>query len=312
MSSEPLVTIITPSYNQGNFIGATLDSVLSQSYTKLELLVMDGGSSDDTVTVLKSYNDPRLRWVSEKDSGQSEAINKGLRAAKGEYLTYLNSDDLLLPGAIQFVVDYFGEHPDSDLVYGDCQFIDVNGQPISVEYSNPFNLAQYLSVKQTVIQPGAFWRRQVTASIGDMDEALHFTMDADYWIRTALAGFELTYSPGVRSAFRLHDTSKTVSQKSKFWDNWIAVLNKVYAAPVPVAVEAVKDAAYEYIRWNQLKASWLEGHYDRAALQSFRQSSSVPRRLLAGVMWIESYLHIPLLKSIDTLYGRLSGQQIIR
>src|SRR5690606_5120707 len=104
------ISIITPSYNQAQYIQATIDSVLSQDYVDIEYVIVDGGSTDGTVEILKSLNDPRVRWISERDAGQPDALNKGLRMTRGEIVTFINSDDLLLPGAVRFAAEYFASH----------------------------------------------------------------------------------------------------------------------------------------------------------------------------------------------------------
>ena len=294
--NEPLVTVITPSYNQGEFIRATIDSVLSQDYNHIEYLIIDGGSTDSTLDVLRSCTDPRLTWISEKDKGQSDAINKGLKLAKSDILTYLNSDDLLLPSSIKFVVEYFMQNPTADLVYGDCQFIDAEGERVGVVNAFPFDLKRLILGTQILSQPGAFWRRRVTEQIGYMDETLHYTMDVDYWLRAALAGFHLQYVTGVRSAFRLHAASKTVSQQSKFWDDWATMLDKAYASDEAAPIATFKQAAYQRLTWNRLKERWLSGDYNVADLKPFLRQGTAKRRFIALVMFVEAYTRIPLLR----------------
>ncbi|HYO87021.1 MAG TPA: glycosyltransferase family 2 protein, partial [Candidatus Limnocylindrales bacterium] len=201
----PAVSVIVPSFNQGAFIGHTLDSILGQDFADLECLVMDGGSTDETVGVLHRYSDPRLIWVSEPDRGQSHAINKGLARAQGQVLTYLNSDDLLAPGAVASAVTYFEAQPEADLIEGDLNFIDAGGAVIGMLPGRPFLLAELLSGRHRFNQAGAFWRSSLTRRIGLMDEGLHYTMDHDYWARAALAGAQIVYVPGVRASFRLHE-----------------------------------------------------------------------------------------------------------
>ncbi|MFN8379627.1 MAG: glycosyltransferase family 2 protein, partial [Anaerolineae bacterium] len=169
----PLVSIVVPSYQQGRYIRDTLDSILSQDFTDLECIVMDGGSTDETVAVLQSITDPRLMWVSEPDRGQSHAINKGLARATGAILSYLNSDDLLRPGAVTAVVRYFGQHPEADLVYGDMDHVDGEGATFETVIAAPFDLPDTLAGRNSVNQPGTFWRREVGERVGPFDESLH-------------------------------------------------------------------------------------------------------------------------------------------
>lgn len=227
----PKVSVIVPSYQQGRFLRYTLDSVLSQDFRDLECLVIDGGSTDETIDVLRSYNDDRLHWVSEKDSGQSDAINKGLGMASGEFLTYLNSDDLLLPGAISAVIGAFEPNSQADIIYGDMRFIDADGTTRQHFEGRPFDLEEALSGHNPISQPGTFWRRRVTQRIGLMADDMHFCMDLDYWIRAYFDGFQLVYVPGERSAFRVHDESKTVARTNGFVNDWNAILGRIERDP---------------------------------------------------------------------------------
>src|SRR5262249_27944296 len=157
---------------------------------------------DETVEILHSYQDPRFKWLSEADSGQAGAINKGLLRAQGGIVTYLNSDDLLLPNAISMIVSIFEKYPDTDAVYGDVILIDATGKDLGAWQSKTFDIAVAIQGEQYVLQPGLCWRRLVMERIGLFDETLHFVMDQDYWLRMALAGFQLKYIPGNRAQFR--------------------------------------------------------------------------------------------------------------
>ncbi len=149
--THPLVSIITPSFNQAAFLPATLDSVLSQDYDHLELIVMDGGSTDGSVAILEAQTDPRLTWISESDRGQSHALNKGLARAQGEILTYLNSDDLIMPHTLAFIVDYFEAHPDS----GSCFSATV---PILMSMGNHFKIVKGIPLTFTTALTAAATR----------------------------------------------------------------------------------------------------------------------------------------------------------
>lgn len=313
MSQESSVTVVTPSYNQGQFIRATINSVLGQSYRNIEYFVIDGGSTDNTVEILQQFDDPRFHWISERDSGQSDAINKGLQRATGDYLTYLNSDDLLLPGAVADLVDCFASHPEADLIYGDCTFINETGTSLEHHESLVFDVCAAVSVEQILLQPGAFWRRRVTEQIGLFDETLHYVMDFDYWIRAALEGYVLRYVPGTRSAFRLHASSKTVREKVGFWNDWNAVLDKVYSRQeLSDQLLAVKGIAYRNVHWNRLKAEWATGSYDPAALRPYLRTSSLKYQVIGRVMQLESMSRLPLLSWLDAGYASVTGKRIIR
>lgn len=179
----PLVTVVTPSFNQGRFIRNTIDSVLSQSYPNVEYLVMDGGSTDDTLDILRSYGD-RITWISEKDRGQSHAINKGFERARGEIVAWLNSDDVYEPGAIETAVAHFTAHPEAALVYGHGSIIDEAGEKVKpFEPTRPYDLWQLAYYWDYIMQPTTFFRKDALMRVGLLREELNWCMDWDLWIR---------------------------------------------------------------------------------------------------------------------------------
>ncbi|MGO4706746.1 glycosyltransferase [Microvirga sp. 2MCAF38] len=205
------VSIVTPSYNQGRFLKRTIESVLNQTYPNIELIVMDGGSKDESVEILKSYGD-RFQWVSEKDKGQTDAINKGLKRATGRILAYLNSDDTLELDAVETIVRYFTENPDVDLVYGDAHYIDVDdnvtGRYLTAAYS-----FDRLVQDCCVCQPATFWRSSVVEKFGLFDDTLDYTMDYDYWLRVGRGGGTIRHLPVVLASSRLYPETKTMSAR---------------------------------------------------------------------------------------------------
>jgi glycosyltransferase involved in cell wall biosynthesis len=290
---QPTVSIITPSFQQGAFIEATIRSVLTQDYPHIEYLIIDGGSTDGTLDILKRQTDPRLTWISEPDRGQADALNKGMQRARGELITFINSDDLLLPGAVRAAVEFLQTNPDADLVYGDGEYIDADGRLIDRYQSTPFDLAATLLDRQILAQPGAFWRRRVSDQIGLFDIDLHYRFDFDYWLRAALAGFHLQYLPGNCAAYRLHETSKTVSQHDQFVDDWQQITRKALAHPAfPESLRALIPKIEEVVRWGKLKARWAHGERNvlRPELVDILAHGKWTRRILAGVMLMDSYL----------------------
>lgn len=290
---QPIVSIITPSFQQGAFIEATIRSVLTQDYPYIEYLIIDGGSTDETLSVLQRQTDPRLTWISEPDRGQADALNKGLQRATGELITFINSDDLLLPGAVRAAVEFLQATPNADMVYGDGEYIDADGQPITRYHSTPFDLASIMLGTHVLAQPGAFWRRQVSDRVGSFDTSLHYGFDYDYWLRAALAGFHLQYLPGNCAAFRLHETSKTVSQHEQFVDDWEQITRKALAHPAfPESLRALAPRIDEVVRWGKLKARWARGERStlRSELAGILAHGKWTRRILASVMLTDSYL----------------------
>lgn len=246
MTELPLVTIVTPSFNQGRFIRETIESVLSQDYPRLEYLVIDGGSTDDTLDTLRSYGE-RIEWVSEPDRGQSHAINKGFRRARGEILAWLNSDDAYLPGAVSASVTFLQQHPEIDLVYGDVQLIDENGHVLQEKVcSKPFLLYNLLTQFSVLQQQTALFRRDLLGRVGLLNEHLHYLLDTDLWIRTALYG-KAQYLPGLRAKSRLHKDSKSIAQQLGFWEERKLVLDELYRRDdLPEEALAIKQEAYAH------------------------------------------------------------------
>lgn len=217
----PRISVITPCYNGARFIRETIDSVLGQGYPDLDYIVMDGGSTDGTLDILRSYGD-RLRWISEPDRGQSHAINKGLALATGEILTYLNADDLYASGALRTVGAFFARHPEVAWATGRCTMVDAAGREIQRLFSWYKGLwlrahsTRALQVTNYVSQPATFWRRAVAQAVGPFREELYYTMDYDYWLRIA-AQFRLHAIPATLARFRAHADAKTgVMKQAQF------------------------------------------------------------------------------------------------
>ncbi|HYV40030.1 MAG TPA: glycosyltransferase [Gemmataceae bacterium] len=224
ITSWPRLALVTPSFNQGRFLRRTIDSVLAQQYPQLDYIVMDAGSRDETLDVLRSYGE-RVRWICEPDRGQSHAINKGLALVKGDIVGYLNSDDTLLPGALEKVARHMLAHPECDLVYGKAHFIDADDRVIG-DYNTADYSFERLMEDCCISQPAAFWRRRIADKIGAFDEALHLAMDYDYWQRMALAGGRIEHLPEFLACTRMHEDTKTLSRRTAVFDEAIRVSMK--------------------------------------------------------------------------------------
>lgn len=203
------VTVVTPSFNQAAFIERTLASVASQGVA-LEHLVYDGGSTDGTVAILERAGPP-VRWVSERDAGQADAVNKGLRAARGEAIGWLNSDDVYYPGAVERVVRFFGDHPEVDVVYGAADHIDGLDRVIEPYPVEAWSLER-LSERSFICQPAAFFRRSVIDRYGLLDPGLRYCMDYEYWLRLGRAGARFAHIPDRLAGSRLHPATKTMGE----------------------------------------------------------------------------------------------------
>jgi glycosyltransferase involved in cell wall biosynthesis len=206
MPELPLVSIVTPSFNQARFLEATLRSVLEQDYPRIEYLVVDGASSDGSVEIIQGYADRLTWWVSEKDSGQSEAINKGLHRAKGEFVGWLNSDDMYLPGAVSAAVKVFQSHPGAGLIYADALAIDTVGKPFNLMRARQYTLADLLAFN-IICQPAVFMRKSVLEEVGYLDPSYHLLMDHLLWMRMAQKA-PILYVQQIWAAARYHDQAK--------------------------------------------------------------------------------------------------------
>ncbi len=224
VSEPPLVSIVTPSYNQGRFLRRTIESVLNQTYPHIEYLVMDGGSTDESVEVLRSYGD-RFPWVSEPDRGQTHAINKGFARTRGVIRAYLNSDDVLLPDGVEKAVAHFQSHPGCDMVYGNANYINEHD-----EVTGTYNTAEYsfgrLMQDCCVCQPAAFWLSRIARRVGTFNEALHYVMDYDYWLRIDRAGGRIEHVHDVLACSRLYPETKTLSGRYKIYQEIFEVCRR--------------------------------------------------------------------------------------
>jgi glycosyltransferase involved in cell wall biosynthesis len=240
--SLPLVSIVTPSYYQGRFIRATIDSVLSQDYPNLEYWVIDGGSTDGTSGILREYErDPRFHWIGEPDRGQSDAINKGWRRCRGDVLAWLCSDDVYTPGAIRAQVAYLRANPDVEAVYSDAIVIDADGQPLRKDWARRFSLSDLLHL-DFIPQSTVFLRRSLVEQTGPLDITLHYSMDYDYWLRASLR-HTFAYAPAEIARYRLHPDSKSVSHINGFNGEMVRVIDRFFAQPdVPPALRRQRRA----------------------------------------------------------------------
>lgn len=226
--SLPLISIVTPSYNQGGFIRETIESVLNQEYPNIEYWVIDGGSSDSTISVLKEYEaDPRFHWLSEKDRGQSDAINKGLLRCRGELFTWLNSDDCLLPHALSRVAAVWISAKQPVLIYGLARFIDHVGNDLGYcpIQSRTITLNSLLWSESLPIQPATFVPTSSVRAVGGVDLSLHYAMDLDLWIRLA-EHLPIKHISADLALYRLHGAAKTVALSVKFIDDLGEVLHR--------------------------------------------------------------------------------------
>lgn len=221
----PKVSIVTPSFNQGVFIEETIRSVLLQGYPNLEYIIMDGGSTDESIDIIRKYESWITFWVSEPDSGQSNAINKGFKMATGEIVAWLNSDDLYTAGAIITIVKVFLKDPGRTIVYGDCDIINETSRVVSHQKARKFELKK-LYYGNIFAQPASFMNAIKFNKVGFLDESLHYSMDYDLWMRLGYEHGGMQYIAKTLALFRLHGNSKSVSQRKNFYQESTCILDK--------------------------------------------------------------------------------------
>ncbi len=215
--SWPRITVVTPSYNQVQFLERTILSVLNQNYPNLEFIIIDGGSTDGSVEIIKKYEKHLAYWVTEPDKGQTDAINKGWRMATGKIVAYLNSDDTYTPGAMKNIVLYLKQHPGIDAVYGICNLIDENDDVINVWDPAEFNLKSLIRCGiSTIPQQTVFFKSYIPQKIGLLDTSLRHAMDYEYWIRMGQK-FRFQKTPYILANFRIHKERKTSLETGTQW-----------------------------------------------------------------------------------------------
>ena len=226
---RPLVSVVVPSFNQGHFIKETLDSILSQDYRPIEVLVIDGASTDQTAEVLEAYcNVPELKWWSEPDHGVVDAVNKGLEKASGEIMSIQSSDDLFLPGAITAAVDFLTQQNDVALVFGDVELINEHSEIVGRDILQPFELRHYLGRFSYIPQPGTFFRAGVARETGGWRQEVSYAADADYWLRIAVR-HKVSRIARLMARYRYHPDQRD-TQKAKISRDWEHAITDLLAA----------------------------------------------------------------------------------
>ena len=212
------ISIVTPSLNRGSYIQDAIESVASQDYPNKEHLIFDALSSDQTIGVLKEVDYlPHLSWVAEPDKGQSDAINKGFRAATGDIVAWLNADDYYLPGTFSKVAKFFETHPDIDILYGDTLFVDQDKQFLRYKKDHPFDYNLFLYYGCFIQTTSTFFRRKIIDQNDLLDVSFKAAMDYEYFVRLANLDYRFEYMPEVFGAFRWHDenVSRVFIDKSR-------------------------------------------------------------------------------------------------
>ncbi|MBF2083862.1 MAG: glycosyltransferase [Thermoleptolyngbya sp. C42_A2020_037] len=273
----PKISIVTPSYQQGQFIEETIRTVLLQGYPNLEYIIMDGGSQDETVEIIRRYERFLTSWVSERDRGQSDAINKGWSASTGDILYWLNSDDLLLPGTLAKVAEAFNREEGTQIVSGVCSVTDSKLVEYRIKPPRDFDIEYFLMGELGPGQPAVFISRAVFEKVGPVDESLHYTMDREYWTRISYL------CPGIK-AVKLSDKlaisrewfdCKSVKNMGIAYQERLKILDKIYSQPdVPSNVRGLKRRAYGTTTWASA-----------CLLKDDKKCSEALRMMFAALRW---------------------------
>jgi len=245
-----LTSIVTPSYNQAPYIEETIRSVLAQDTPQIEYLIVDGGSTDGTVEIIKKYEDKLTWWASETDRGQTDAINKGFARAKGEILAWINSDDTYEPGAVAAAVKYLQDHPNVGMIYGDCNYINETGAVIGKFHSAQTNYRLLRRGYTHIPQQTMFFRAELWKQLGPLDPSFYFAMDYDLWTRIARRT-EIRYVPQTWANFRLHTSGKSIIADDRCWPEMLRVHYRDGGSPFSVIV-----AKYYLRKWMSPFWNW--------------------------------------------------------
>ena len=252
--NKPLVSVITPSWNSAAYIEQTILSVINQTYRNVEYIIIDGGSSDGTLDIIRKYESSIDYWVSEADDGMYQAINKGMQRARGEIVAYLNSDDLYYPNTLEKVVNFFADNSSVELVYGNLNFVDAEGKKLFTQIYPKFSLNFFIMANCSMIgQPASFWKSSLLKKIGMFDESLKMAADFEFFIRAGMIG-RLVYTPHVLAAFRTHNLSLTSTQSQRGQVEVRLIHEKYFVNRSPISAVVVKNLYSIYFKVINYKA----------------------------------------------------------
>jgi glycosyltransferase involved in cell wall biosynthesis len=264
------VSIVTPSYNQARYLEQTICSVLNSTPGPFEYFVIDGNSSDSSVEIIKKHEAHLTNWVSEKDNGQAEAINKGLSQAHGEIIAWINSDDYYLPGALQHAIHAFEQNPDTGLVYGNVLSVDAAGNSFNLQTFKPFNIVDLMSF-QIISQPAVFMRRSVLEQAGLLDPGYHFLLDHHLWLRMAILA-PIVFIPETLAAARYHAEAKNLARTADFGREAFKIIEWMKITPGFAPIFEQNNARI-MSGAHRLNAFYLlDGGQYKAALSAYWQS----------------------------------------
>lgn len=240
MNNSPKISIVTPSFNQAQFLERTILSILNQNYPNLEYLIIDGGSTDGSVDIIKKYEKYLAYWVSEPDNGQTDAIKKGFEKSTGNILAWLNSDDIYLSGTLHKAANFFQEYIDTDLIFGNIYLIDENDNSIDELRFTDFDFETLIFEGGNLHQTGTFWKRDFYEKVGSINPRYEFSMDIDLFCRMGKLG-KFTHINHYLAAFRIHDYSKSSTSKQKMREENLEIFHRYIK----------KNASNEYLLYKK-------------------------------------------------------------
>jgi glycosyltransferase involved in cell wall biosynthesis len=312
MAREPLVSVVTPTYNQEAFLRDTIESVLSQDYPRIELIVIDDGSTDGTRSILEEYSG-RITWSSRPNQGQTPTINEGFQKAAGDILIWLNSDDTFLEGAVSTAVRYLNEDPDVGIVYGDTLFTEADGTPTGPSRAQSrFDYENFVvECFNPIPQPSAYIRRRVLEDTGPLDPYYYYFMDWDFWMRAGLR-HRIRYIPHLMSTYRLHPDSKTVSQAKRAAPELEHMYLAYFEMPgVPESIRRRRSRAFANMYFNT-GGYYMQGEHPSGAADVAMRAAAVYPALGLRPRMVHKWLYCmlgatPLYKGTRSVYRRMRG-----
>lgn len=313
-SDHPLVSIVTPSFNQARYLEETIRSVLGQDYPNLEYLIVDGASTDGSQEIIRKYARRLAWWVSERDSGQADAINKGLSRATGAILAWLNSDDMYLPGTISAAVKAFQENPQAVLVYGNMLAVDEHGETINLLRYRQLGLEDLLCF-QIIGQPAVFFRRTALERAGRLDPTYHFLLDHHLWLRIAIQG-NFLHVDETWAAARFHPEAKNRARAAEFGQEAFRILDWAQHTQPQLASVLAKAGPRSRASAQRVNARYLlDGGRPWAALQAWVRALLLhpPTALARLNLLVSALLQLSGLDRLRELYlqrrrDRLKGR----
>jgi glycosyltransferase involved in cell wall biosynthesis len=281
------VSVVIPSLDQARFLSTAIDSVLGQDHRPLELIVMDGGSRDGTIEVLRGHG-RALRWVSAPDAGQAAAINAGWRSSSGDVIAWLNADDAYLPGAVSAAVGALQADRHLDVVYGDGHYWDEQGRFLRVYPTEAFDYARLLGRAVCFIpQPATFLRRRVFEAEGGLDESLHYALDLEYWLRLGAAGRRFRHLPVALAALRLHPAAKSIRHLAAFGPEVVGIYEGLARRGSPAIDPSLLRRGLSSAHYRASQCLFWSGRFSEARAHAWRSWRLAPLRvrpLLAAAM----------------------------